>query len=159
MYDLMVAAIQSDQSRVLSYRQPVEGLFAEAGFKVGGHKSTHCKPGSYEYKGSVARDRLQIELLAYLIDRLKELKDPDGSSVFDNSIISYGSGISSGHMLRNTPTLVAGHGGGGMNQGKHYVYESEQTPLANLWLSILKHIKMPNASFADSDGTLKDLFS
>lgn len=152
MYDLMVAAIQTDMTRVISYRQPVEGLFADLGFKVNGHSTTHCTEKSEAYKASIARDQRQLELLAHLIDRLKELKDPDGTSVFHNSIIAYGSGIRTNHDLRDTPTLVAGHGGGGMKQGQHYVYQSHQTPLANLWCGILNQAGVETKSFADSEG-------
>lgn len=158
MYDLIVAAIQTDMTRVVSYRQPVEGLFGELGYKVGGHKTTHCTIESEAYRASIARDQKQLELVAYLIDRLKKLKDPDGSSVFDNSIITYGSGIRTNHDLLNTPTLVAGHGGGGMKQGQHYIYESAQTPLANLWLGILNQVGVKQDSFADSEGRLSGLF-
>lgn len=151
MYDLMIAAIQTDMTRVISYRQPVEGLFPELGFKVGGHATTHCTEKSDAYKASIARDQKQAELLAYLIDRLKALKDPNGTSIFHNSIIAYGSGIRSNHDLRDTPTLVAGHGGGGMRQGQHYVYQSHQTPLANLWCGILNQVGAETKSFADSE--------
>ena len=159
MYKLMVAAIQTDMTRVITYRQPVEGIFTDLGYKVGGHKTTHCTTTSEAYKASIARDRKQLEMVAKLIDDLKGLKDPDGSSVFDNSIIAYGSGIRTNHDLLNTPTLVAGHGGGGMNQGQHYIYESKQTPLANLWLSILNQLGIKTDRFADSDGKLKGLFA
>jgi len=57
-----------------------------------------------------------------------------------------------------TPTIVAGHSGGGMNQGQHYVFESNQTPLANLWLSLLNQVGVNATSFADSDGKLPGLF-
>lgn len=159
MYALMVAAIQTDSTRVLSYRQPVEGLFSDLGFRTNGHSTTHCTTTSDTYQASIARDRKQIELLAELIDRLKKLRDPDGSTVFDNTLITYGSGIRHNHHLTDTPTLVAGHGGGGLNQGHHYVYESNQTPLANLWYSILQHVGVESDRFADSDATLKGLFS
>lgn len=158
MYDMIVAAIQSDISRVFTYRQGVEGLFADLGFKVTGHKTTHCTLDSSAYQASIARDQRQLELLAYLMDKLKDLKDPDGSSVLDNTIITYGSGIRTNHTLRDTPTIVAGHSGGGMNQGQHYVFESNQTPLANLWLSLLNQVGVNPTSFADSDGKLSGLF-
>ena len=158
MYDLMAAAIRTDLTRVITYRQPVEGIYSELGFKVNGHKTTHCSENSDEYRASMARDQKQAELLAYLIDQLKDIKDADGSSAFDNSLIAYGSGIRTGHKLRDTPTLIAGHGGGGMNQGSHYVYESEQTPLANLWLGMLRQSGVDVKSFADSDGMLPGLF-
>lgn len=159
MYDLIVAAIQTDSTRVVTYRQPVEGLFGDLGFKTNGHSTTHCTTKSDTYKASIARDRKQLELLAGLIDRLKELRDPDNSSVFDNSLIAYGSGIRHNHHLTDTPTLLAGHGGGGLNQGQHYVHESNQTPLANLWYSILNHVGIEADRFADSEGPLPGLFA
>ncbi len=159
MYDLIVAAIQTDSTRVVTYRQPVEGLFTDLGFKTNGHSTTHCTTKSDTYKASIARDRKQAELLAGLIDRLKQLRDPDGSSVFDNTLITYGSGIRHNHHLTDTPVLVAGHGGGGLNQGQHYVFESNQTPLANLWYSILRHTGVEVDRFADSEGPLKGLFA
>lgn len=159
MYDLMVAAIQTDMTRVLTYRQPVEGLIKELGYKFGGHGTTHCTVKSDKYQASIQRDQKQLELVAYLIDRLKSLRDPDGSTVFDNTLISYGSGIRTNHHLTNTPTLIAGHGGGGLKQGQHLVYESNQTPLANLWYSILNHVGVETDRFADSEGPLPDLFT
>ncbi len=158
MYDLMVAAIQTDMTRVLTYRQPVEGIFKDLGLKTIGHSTTHCTTQSQAYKDSIARDRKQAELLAHLFDRLKAIKDPDGSTVFDNTLIAYGSGIRTNHMTRNTPTIIAGHGGGGMKQGHHYEFESGQTPLANLWLGMLNQAGVKADSFADSDGKLPGLF-
>lgn len=159
MYDLMVAAIQTDMTRVLTYRQPVEGLFKEMGYKFNGHSTTHCTTKSEQYQASIRRDQKQLELVAYLIDRLKSLQDPDGSTVFDNALITYGGGIRTNHHLTNTPTLVAGHGGGGLNQGQHFVYESRQTPLANLWYSMLQHVGIKTDRFADSEGPLTGLFT
>lgn len=159
MYDLMVAAIQTDMTRVLTYRQPVEGLLKELGYKINGHTTTHCPKNSDAYQASIRRDQKQLELVAHLIDRLKSLKDPDGTTVFDNTLITYGGGIRTNHHLTNTPTLVAGHGGGGLKQGQHYVYQSNQTPLANLWYSILRHVGVKADRFADSEGLLKGLFT
>ena len=77
--------------------------------------------------------------------------------MFDNTILTYGSGIRTNHDLRDTPTLVAGNGGS-LNHGHHYEYESNQTPLANLWLSILNEVGVEGERFADSDGRLPGLF-
>lgn len=159
MYDLMAAAIEADLTRVLAYRQPSVGLMAEAGFKVAGHNTTHCSRGSEAYDASMARNRKEAELLAYFIDKLKAIQDANGKSAFYNSMIVFGGGIRHGHGLRNTPTLLAGHGGGGLDQGKHYVYEEDHTPLANLWLSMLRQTGVKTERFADSDGTLPGLFS
>jgi hypothetical protein len=159
MYDLMAAAIEADLTRVIAYRQPTIGLMDEAGFNVDGHKTTHCSRDSEAYRASMARNRKEAELLAYLIDKLKAIKDADGESAFHNSMIVFGGGIRTGHQLRNTPTLFAGHGGGGLQQGRHYVYTEDHTPLANLWLSMLRQAGVDAPRFADSDGTLPGLFS
>ena len=159
MYDLMAAAVEADLTRVIAYRQPSVGLMEEAGFNVGGHNTTHCSKGSEAYKASMARNRKEAELLAYFIDKLKAVRDLDGQSAFHNSMIVFGGGIRHGHGLRNTPTLLAGHGGGGLKQGQHYVYEEDETPLANLWLSMLRQAGVKADRFADSEGTLPGLFS
>lgn len=158
-YDLMVAAIQTDMTRVITYRQPTAGLFPELGFKVDGHKTTHTRKGAEPYKVALARDQKQLELVAYLIDKLKAIKDVDGTSVFHNSLIAYGGGITISHDVRDTPTMIAGYGGGGLNQGQHYRFESNQTPLANLWLSMLNQAGYETDRFADSDGKLKGPFA
>ncbi|MEQ8791939.1 MAG: DUF1552 domain-containing protein [Pirellulaceae bacterium] len=159
MYDLMAAAIEADLTRVIAYRQPTIGLMEEAGFNVDGHNTTHCSQDSEAYRASMARNRKEAELLAYFIDKLKAIKDADGESAFYNSMIVFGGGIRHGHGLRNTPTLLAGHGGGGLHQGRHYVYTEDHTPLANLWLSMLRQAGIEAPRFADSDGTLPGLFS
>lgn len=158
-YDLIVAAIQTDMTRVVTYRQPTNGLFAELGFKVEGHKTTHTRKGDEPYAAALARDQKQLELVAYLIDKLKAIKEVNGSSVFDNSLIAYGGGITINHDVRDTPTMVAGHGGGGLNQGQHYRYESNETPLSNLWYSMLNQVGYKTDSFMDSEGKLKGLFT
>ena len=153
MYDLIAAAVQTDQSRVFSYRQAAQSLYDALGLKVDSHQITH-NGAPHNRAASIKRDQKQIELLAHLIDKLKAIKEPDGTSAFDHTLIAYGSGIRHGHQLYDTPTLVAGHGGGGMNQGQHYVYESNQTPLANLWLSMLHQVGVEADRFSDSDGKL-----
>ena len=157
-YDFIVAAIQTDMTRAITYRQPTAGLLPELGFKVDGHKTTHTRKGLEPYNAALARDQKQLELVAYLIDKLKTIKDVDGSSVFDNSLIAYGGGITINHDVRDTPATVAGHGGGDLNQGQHHRYESNLTPLANLWYSFLNQVGYEVGRFADSDGKLTGLF-
>ena len=159
MYDLMAAAIEADLTRVIAYRQPTLGLMEEAGYHIEGHKTTHCSRDSEPYQASMARNIKEAELLAYFFDKLKAIKDVNGESAFHNSMIVFGGGIRHGHTLRNTPTLLAGHGGGGLHQGQHYVYSEDHTPLANLWLSMLRQTGAETERFADSDGTLSGLFT
>ncbi len=153
MMDLMVAAFQADQTRVFTMRMPGVGVMTENGHPKDGHGASH-----FDGPWNDARQQGYARMIAYLIDKMKAVKEADGSTLFDNSIIVFGSSIRAQHKLVNTPCLVAGHGGGGMKQGMHYQFESKQTALANLWLSILQHAGVKTDRFADSEGPITGLF-
>ena len=82
------------------------------------------------------------------------MKEGD-SNVLANSMILYGSGIRDGnsHNPHNLPILVAGQAAGRINSGRHLVYDKD-TPLANLYLSMLKAFGCDQQRFADSTGLL-----
>ena len=155
MYDLLVAAFQTDSTRVISYRQPAANLIKGMGITVAPHDMSHYTPGD-RMEASKQRDRKQSELLAYLLDKLEAAKDVDGSSLLDNISLSYGSNIRSIHYLDNCPTVIAG-GGAGVKHGRHVVLEAKQTPLANLWLTLLQGVGIETDAFGDSTGTLGSL--
>ena len=79
-------------------------------------------------------------------------------TLLDNVMIVYGSGISDGnrHNHDNLPILLAGKGGGTLTSGRHVRYPRE-TPLTNLYLSMLDRVGVPIDSFGDSTGRLQDL--
>ena len=106
---------------------------------------------------SEMRDEKQTELFAYLIDKLKRTQESDGSSLFDNISLSYGSNIESIHYLRNCPTILTG-GGAGVKHGRHLVMEDAKTPLCNLWLSLLQGSGIKADSHGDSNGVIEELF-
>jgi len=156
MYDLMIAAMQVGATRVLTYRQPVETLIKSFGATITGHNMSHYTNGD-RMEVSQTRDQKQSELLAYFIDRLKATTEPDGSRLFDNVSLSYGSNINSIHYLDNCPTILTG-GGAGVRHGRHLVLDAK-TPLANLWLSLLRGVGIDAASHGDSSGVIKELFA
>lgn len=155
MYDLMIAAMQVDATRVFTYRQPVDSLLKSFGATITGHNMSHYTSGDRK-QVSQTRDQKQSELLAYFIDRLKETKESDGSRLFDHVAMSYGSNINSIHYLTNCPTVVTG-GGAGIKHGQHLVL-APGTPLANLWLSLLRGVGIDVASHGDSSGVINELF-
>ncbi|QGJ70102.1 Secreted protein containing DUF1552 [Planctomycetales bacterium 10988] len=157
MYDLMVAALETDATRVLTYRQPVDTLLQSIGTNMTAHNMSHYSPGP-RMDVSQARDENQSKLLAHLLDRLKAIKEPDGSSLYDHTAISYGSNINSLHYLSNCPTVLTG-GGAGINHGRHLVMKEEKTPLCNLWLSMLQGVGLPVQSHGDSTGIIPELFA
>jgi hypothetical protein len=153
MYDIIVAAMQTDSTRVLSYRQPVTTLLTSLGLKTEAHTMSHYhgRPGDV-VESSRKRDLTQSELLAGLIDRLKATKEPDGSSLFDHVTVVYGSNIRTSHSLDNCPTLITG-GGAGMKLGENIVVP-KNTPLCNAWLTLLTQSGVAIESFGDSTGML-----
>jgi hypothetical protein len=156
MYDILVAALQTDSTRVITYRQPVGTLLKGLGINVAPHDMSHYQPGE-RMDASKKRDATQSELLAGLLDRLAAVKESDGTSLLDNTTLVYGSNIRSIHYLDNCPTLVAG-GGSGIRLGEHVVVP-EKTPLANLWLTLLNGAGVKAESHGDSTGVVKDLFT
>ncbi|WP_013629319.1 DUF1552 domain-containing protein [Rubinisphaera brasiliensis] len=156
MYDLMVAAFQTDSTRVITYRQPVATLLTSIGNKVAPHDMSHYHSTRGEKLAcSQLRDRTQTELLAGLIDKLKATRESDGSSLFDNMVLAYGSNIRTGHDLTNCPTLITG-GGAGLKLG-HNIVVQEDTPLCNAWLTMLQGIGVQADSHGDSTGVVKEL--
>jgi hypothetical protein len=153
MYDIMVAAMQTDSTRVLTYRQPVTTLLTSLGLKTEAHTMSHYhgRPGDV-VESSRQRDLAQSELLAGLIDRLKAVKEADGSSLFDHTTVVYGSNIRTGHSLDNCPTLIAGRGAG-VRLGENIVVP-KGTPLCNAWVTLLKGSGVETARFGDSTGAL-----
>jgi hypothetical protein len=108
-------------------------------------------------EASKLRDKTHSELLARLIDKLKATKEKDGSSLFDHTAVAFGSNISSIHYLTNCPTVLTG-GGANLKLGQHLVVE-EDTPLCNVWLTMLQGMGINVDQHGDSTGVVKELQS
>lgn len=164
MFDLMVAALQTDSTRVITYRLPTNSLPKEFGEEhgvnpVGAHAMTHFGTrNSTAYQQLTWRDEKVCDLLATLMDKMKSVQEPDGSTLLENSLIVMGSGLRTGHRRQNLPILLAGGTGRDIHQGQHCVYKENETPLSNLWFSMLKHADCPVDSFAESTGVLPENF-
>src|SRR5262249_61328997 len=102
-------------------------------------------------------NRFHIEQLAYLLNKLNGIREGEGS-LLDNCMILYGSGISDGnrHNHDELPILVAGRANGTLKTGRHLRFPKE-TPLTNLFVSMLDRIGAPTDSFGDSTGRLEAL--
>lgn len=160
MFDLMIAAFQTDSTRVCSFRLPLAGLLAELDpGPIGTHQMSHYNSSAERQAVSARRDHATAELLAYLIDQLEAAQDVNGTSLLDHSLVAFGTNIRWVHTHGNVPLIVMGHGGGGVKQGQHLEYKSKETPLANLWLSMLQHVGVKNESFANSTGPLDDFIT
>ncbi|RFC42922.1 MAG: Protein of unknown function (DUF1552) [Verrucomicrobia bacterium] len=158
MYDIILAAIQTDSTRVLTYRQPVSTLLTSLGIKVAPHDMSHYHSTLGEkLDASQRRDLTQSELLSSFIDKLKSTRESDGSRLFDHVALAYGSNIRTEHNLDNCPTLLTG-GGAGIKLG-HSIVTPKDTPLCNAWLTLLHGVGVKAERHGDSSGVLKELLA
>lgn len=155
VYDLMLAAMQVDATRIFSYRMPGDSFLSSLGSNFSAHNISHHNGGA-RTQDSINRDRAHSRLIARFIEKTKATKEADGSSLFDNMTLSFGSNLRVVHGLHNCPTLVTG-GGSGFKHGRHMVMENK-TPLCNLWLSILKGSGVKADTFGDATGVIEKLF-
>ena len=160
MFDLLATALQSDLTRVATFMMAREGsnrTYREIGVSDGHHGLTHHR-NNEEWIEKIRQINLyNCELFAYFISRLDFLRDNDGS-VLDNSMVIYGSGISDGnrHTHHELPVVLAGRAGGSLRSGLHLRYPKE-TPMTNLYLSMLERAGIPTDSLGDSTGQLQHL--
>ena len=156
MYDIMIAAMRTDSTRVMTYRQPVSTLLTSIGVKVAPHDMSHYHSTMGEkLEASQRRDLAQSELLAGFIDKLKATKEADGSCLFDHIALAYGSNIRTEHNLDNCPTLVTGRGAG-LKLG-HNIIAPKDTPLCNAWLAMLRGVGVKAERHGDSSGELTQM--
>lgn len=154
MQDLIVAALQTDSTRALTYRMPGQSLLQSLDLKPSSHNVSHYSPGE-RMEASKARDKAHSELLARLIDKLKATKEADGSSLFDHTAVAFGSNISSIHYLTNCPTVLTG-GGANLKLGQHLVLPKD-TPLCNVWLTMLQGMGIGVDRHGDSTDVISEL--
>ena len=90
--------------------------------------------------------------------RLKAIREPNGGTLLDNSIIVYGSSLADGHAHaeKNLPLLLAGRGGGTIDSGRQVEYP-EDTSLSNLHLSVLQRLGVQINRFGDSETPMSEL--
>jgi len=161
MADMMILAFQSDSTRVATFMFANDGSnrsFANIGVAEGHHDVSHHggDPAKLEKKRII--DRFHVEQLAYMLNRMREIKEP-GGTLLDNSMIVYGAGISDGnaHNHDDLPILFAGGAGGNLKTGRHIVYPN-QTPMTNLFMSMLDRVGVNVEKLGDSNGRLQGLF-
>ena len=164
MYDLIVLALQTDATRVVTYMVAREdGMgFADQfpmlalGLKSGHHALSHVRNGGFHERWALY-DQFQAQQLAYFLERMAGTRDEHGT-LLENTLVLYGSACSATHDARNYPLVLAGGQRMGLQHGQYRKF-SEAVPLANLFVSILAALDVPARSFADSTGRLDQIFS
>lgn len=160
MGDLMAVAFQADLSRVATLMLANEGsskTYPTLDIREGHHDLSHHQGDPAKQEKIAQINRFHIDQFAYLLGKLNAVREGDGT-LLDNTVLVYGSGISDGnaHNHDNLPILVAGGGRGAIAGGRHVRYPGE-TPLMNLYLSMLQMAGVKMNAIGDSTGPLPGL--
>jgi len=160
MGDMMTLAFQTDSTRIASFLLAHDGdnrSYPHLGVKDGHHSLSHHRDTPSKVAALTKINRYHASLFAHLVDRMKAVKEGDGT-LLDHSMIVYGGAIGDGnrHTHNNLPVVVAGNGNGAIRTGRHVRY-STNTPMANLFLSMLEIFGAPTERLGDSTGSLKGL--
>ncbi|MCH8828413.1 MAG: DUF1552 domain-containing protein [Planctomycetes bacterium] len=163
--DLMLLAFQSGITNICTFMVGperwdatllYEGVFDKP---VQHHNMTHNQKGN-GYKAVQKIDIFHVEQYAYLLKRMKAIKESDGSSMLDNSLVTYGAGLGDGatHQYYDLPMIVAGTAQGQIKQGR-FIKCKSGTLNSNLWLTLAKLMGLEIEEFADSTDVVSDLWT
>jgi hypothetical protein len=157
MLDIMALAFQTDSTRIATFIVAHDGSnrsYPAIGVADGHHDLSH-HGGNKEKKEKIARiNQFHMQQFAWFLERLKSVREGEGT-LLDNCMIVYGSGISDGdaHAHNDLPVIMAGRGAGTLNPGRHVRYPKD-TPMTNLYLSMLERMDVKEERFGDSTGKL-----
>ena len=99
-----------------------------------------------------------MQQFAGWVEKMKASKEADGSSLLDNLMIVYGAGLSDGnrHLHEDLPTMIVGKGGGAIKPGRRVVYRRE-TPMCNLFLTMMDIMGVHLEHFGDATGRVQGI--
>jgi hypothetical protein len=162
MCDLLALAFQTDVTRVCTFVLCNEGSnrpYNIIGVPEGHHDLSHHGRDPKKQAKIRQINTFHTTQFAYLLTKLKGIKEGDGT-LLDHCMIAYGSGNSDGdrHNHDDLPVLVVGKGSGTIKTGRHMRLPREKdTPLSNLWLSLLDRMSITVDNFGDATGRLSGL--
>jgi len=163
MGDLMVVALQTGLTNVATFmvgpeRWDTPYMFESLFDKPRSHHGmSHNQTKMIDDLLKV--DRFHMEQYVYLLEKMDRIEQSDGTSLLDNTLFTYGSGLGDGstHQYNDLPIIVAG--GGKLVQSGQHINMPEGTPLANLWLTQARLMGVETNRFAESSGTIDQILA
>ncbi|MEM7812907.1 MAG: DUF1552 domain-containing protein [Planctomycetota bacterium] len=164
VYDLLALAFRTDRTRIATYMLGKAGSgvrYREVGVARGHHDASHYGTDKHKIAAMKAIDHLLVDRFSVFLDTLKATPDgPDGSSLLDNTVLLYGSGISDSnkHDHDDLPIVVAG-GGARLRHATHTAV-AKDTPLCDLLLTLGEAAGATGLDrFGDSTGKVSGLLT
>lgn len=160
MFDLMAVAFQADITRISTFmmaREVSYRTFPKLGISEGFHPASHHQNSASRLENLTKINTYHVSLVAHLLEKLRSTPDGDGN-LLDHSLILYGSGMSNSNIHNHSPlpVFLAGGAAGRMIGGRH-LKNPDDTPMANLLLSILEKAGVHQESVGDSTGPLSEV--
>jgi hypothetical protein len=161
MTDMITVAFQADLTRVVTFLVTREGTsraYREIGIPDGHHPLTHHRNIAEQMDKVAKINFYHVEQFSKWLTKLKAAEEANGS-LLDNSMIVYGAGLADGnqHTHHDLPTLIAGRGGDNfIKTGRRVVYRRE-TPMCNLFLTMMDRMGTEMDHFGDATGHLNGL--
>lgn len=160
MCDMMVLAFQTDSTRVatMMFANAADNKnYRKIGVPDGHHDLSHHGENPEKLEKISRINRFHVQQVSYLLQKMDSIREGE-RTLLDNSMICYGSAISDGnkHNNENLPIILAGGGAGTLEPGRHIQYDTE-TPMCNLFMSMLDRMGADVPFIGDSTGKLSGL--
>lgn len=184
MFDLMVLALRTDMTRVITYMNGSEGnglAIPEIGITQARHNLSHHNGDPLILERLAKSDEFIMQQFAHFLDELSTIKDGD-EPLLDRTMILFGSGMSYGHSHCNSnlPILLAGGKGLGLKHGQHLDYnrphlkedytlsyeewrslcgkpKDSKARLSNVFVTMLQKMEVNAEQFVDSLGPVSEI--
>ena len=161
MFDLQTLAVQADLTRVWTFlyaREATSINYPHLDISMGHHEISHHNFEKDKLDALAKINVDQSRLFAYFLSKLDAIKEGN-STLLDHSLILYGSNLSvpTSHSQRDLPIIVAGGAAGRIAGGRYLQFPGDETPLTNLYLTMLDKVGVPTEKLGDSTGRLNRL--
>jgi hypothetical protein len=161
-FEMLALAWQTNRTRVATLKM-VEEASMRTYPNLGVHEAFHPTSHWGGFPERVANLRLiqnyHTAVFATFVQRLKDMKEGDGS-VLDHSIILFGSNMANSDAHNNDPLPQALIGRGGGIKGNQHLHYKQDTPHANILVTMLDRAGVPASElekFADTTGALSEV--
>lgn len=183
IYDLIVVALQTDATRVVTFSSGLEGqglAIPELGISQSRHELSHHNGDPGHLEKLTQSDRFSIEQFSYFLSRLAETPDADGRPLLETTMSLFGSGMAYGHSHGNAnlPLVLAGGSALGLTHGQHLDFNqghfdgyrlhdpghhyrlcgrpaNANAHMSNLLLMMAQKMGVETETFGDSNSELK----
>jgi hypothetical protein len=159
MFDLVVAAYQSDATRVFTFmmsRELSQRTYPSIGVTEQHHSVSH-HTNNAEKIAKVARiNTYYIGMYARFLEKLRQTPDGDGS-LLDHSLVFYGAGMGDSNSHASDPLPIVATGGG-VGNGHRHIQVPYRTPVGCLWSTVANRFDVTMERFGDGAGMIDGIF-